>query len=356
MKSVIFGIKEVMNLTLYYYNPDLKKRIPICHIDYAQATGLEHSANRTEIRGGWGNSLLITFDDSKNNVMNLTLPLVDLRLLSAITGDKFEEELGILSLREVKTVQDGGTGTYIVLKREPLNNSLRVNEFVDEVEGKSFEVVDRGNKNPDTGKCSIVIEQDEVRLYFKKSDVPVDSQIVASYFYQSTEKVGTFRYQTSTSPGFISMDGVAKFRNKVTGKDELFNFTGYKCQFRPDYNITFSATDPTVLELQVDFLAYTEKETGISAYYKLVEYDTSIGEGTITVTNVGANNTITLKANEKFVIATKEENVELVSATSNNSKFTVSGLEITGVAPGTGKVILKKHGYKDKEITVTVTQ
>lgn len=41
MKSKIFDIKEVKNLTLYYFDPDLKKRIPLCHIDYAQETGLE---------------------------------------------------------------------------------------------------------------------------------------------------------------------------------------------------------------------------------------------------------------------------------------------------------------------------
>lgn len=352
----IYAIKEVMNVNVFEYHPDLTKRKPICYIDYAQATGLEHSANRTEIRGGWGNGLLITFDDTKSNIMNLTLPLVDMRLLGAITGDTFAKEMGILSLRETKLVQDGGTGTYIVLKREPLNGSLRVNELVNEIEGKSFEVVDRGNKNPDDGKCSIVIEQDEIRLYFKKSDMPTGSEAVVSYFYQLTSSQGTFRYEANTSPKFISLDGVAKFRNKVTGKDEIFNFIGYKCQFQQGYNITFSATDPTVLELQIDFLKYREKETGIEAYYKLVQYDEDFEEGTITVTNVGANNTITLKPNEKFVIATKEENVEVVSATSNNSKFTVSGKEITAVAQGTGKVIVKKHGYKDKELTVTVTQ
>lgn len=41
MKSTIFDIKEVKNLTLYYFDPDLKKSTPICHIDYAQTTGLE---------------------------------------------------------------------------------------------------------------------------------------------------------------------------------------------------------------------------------------------------------------------------------------------------------------------------
>lgn len=41
MKAKKFDSKKVKNLTLYHYNPALKKRRPIYHIDYAQGTGLE---------------------------------------------------------------------------------------------------------------------------------------------------------------------------------------------------------------------------------------------------------------------------------------------------------------------------
>lgn len=352
---MIYGIKEVMNLDIFKFNPDIKKAEPLAYIDYAQATGLEHSANRTEVRGGWGNALLVTFDDTKTASMTLTLPLVDMRLLTAITGDEYLEEQGVYKRRDVSLVKDGGTGHYIVLSREPLNDSLFVNILKDEVEGKSLEVIERGNTSPASDKCSIVIEQDEVRLYMNKADAPLDTEVVARYSYLTTSKLGTFSYQASTSPKPISMSGVAKFRNKVTGVDELFDFTGYKMQFRQDYNITFSATDVTTLELTVDFYLYRDKETNKEAYYKISKLDEENPEGTITLTNI-TGNTLNIKTAEKFTITTKEENVTVESATSNNSKFTVKGNEITGVAAGNGKITLKKWGYADKEITVTVTQ
>lgn len=352
---MIYGIKEVMNLDISLFNPDLKKAQPLAYVDYAQATGLEHSANRTEVRGGWGNALLVTFDDTKTASMTLTLPLVDMRLLTAITGDDYSKEQGVYKKRETAFVRDGGNANYIVLSREPLNNSLFVNILESEIEGKSLEEKERGDKNPDVGKCSIVVEQDEVRLYMNKTDAPLNTEIVARYSYLTTSKLGTFSYQASTSPKLISMSGVAKFRNKVTGVDEYFDFTGYKMQFRQDYNITFSATDVTTLELTVDFYLYKDPTTGKDAYYKLSELDTDMEQGEITVTNVN-NNSLSVKIGEKFKITTLEENVEINSPTANNTKFTIKDNEITGVATGTGKITLKKYGYADKEITVTVTQ
>lgn len=41
MKTKRFDSNEVMNLTLYYFDPVSKKRIPLRHIDYAQETGSE---------------------------------------------------------------------------------------------------------------------------------------------------------------------------------------------------------------------------------------------------------------------------------------------------------------------------
>lgn len=353
-----FGIKEVMDLTVCEYSVDPQLAKPFAVIDYAQVTGLEHASERIFIHGGRGNKKLLGFDHTKTTTLKLTLPLVDFKLLSKISGDDIQNKIAKMFKSETKMVLDGGASNYITLEKEPLDNTLFVNILSGyrELED-NLEVIERDNKNPDEGQCSIVIENGEIRLYLNKDTCPRGSEVRVHYTHESLAQTQKIIFSADKFPKFITLKGDTLFRNQVTTVDEVYNFIGYKGQFQTNFTLNMSATDPTVLELTVDLYAHKDKETQEELYYEFVKEEIDDVLGELTFTNVPSPvNGINLTAGGgNYIIGVQQENVVIHSDKANDQFFTVDGLTIKPVADGTGKITLKKFGYEDVEITVTVT-
>lgn len=353
-----YGIKEVMDLTICEYATNYEVAKPIVVVDYAQVTGLEHAAERVFIYGGRGNKKLLGFDHTKTVTLKLTLPLVDFKLLSKISGDDIKNKISKLFKAETKMVLDGGASNYITLSKEPLDNTLFVNVLSGyrELED-NLTVVDRGNKSPNENECSVVVEKDgEIRLYLNKITCPVGSEIRAHYTHETRKETQKIVFSADKFPKFVTIKGETLFKNQVTTVDEIYNFIAYKGQIQTNFTLNMSASDPTTLELTVDLYAHKIKETQEELYYEFIKEEEDDILGELTFTNLVPEDGINVKVGEgNFIIGTQQENVIIISPSENNTYFTVSDKTITPVQAGSGKITLKKIGYKDVEITVTVT-
>lgn len=251
-----FGIKEVLDLVIR----DFATQKPFAFIDYAQASGNEVTSEQTEIRGGRGNALLMTFDHSKTTTMTLTLPLVDLGILALLAGSDLEEATGNMIKTEKKTVQNG----KVFVNKTPVGTDIAVHEVVS---GYGFGEQITGVTN--TGR------EIEVGSAYDGQEVFIT--------YQHEIPANSKKIQLSSGrfPKTISMTGygVVRDREDMTDKPVLVEVH----QARPQSNFSFemSSTDPTVLELTFDVLEFTD-ENGNKGYINYTFIDEP--EGTIDTT------------------------------------------------------------------------
>lgn len=352
-----FGIKEVMNLTICEYAVNSQLAKPFVVIDYAQVTGLEHSSDRIFINGGRGNKKLLGFDHSKSVTLKLTLPLVDFKLLSKITGDNIQNKIAKMFKAETKMVLSDNNGNYIPLEKEPLDNTLFANILSGYRELEDNLIVVPNTKTPQANECSVVVENGEARLYVNKDTCPYGSEIRVHYTHQSIKETQKIVFSADKFPKYVTLKGDTLFRNQVTTEDEVYNFIGYKCQFQGNFTLNMSATDPTVLELTVDLYAHKDKETQEEMYYEFIKEEMNDVLGNFTFTNVPnpVDSGITLAVGGgNYILGLVEENVLIIPEKNKENVFTVDKYTIKPVGVGSGKITLRKMNYEDTEILITV--
>ena len=353
-----YGIKEVMNFTICEYNKDPRKAKPLIRVDYAQVTSLNQSADRIDVHGGWGNPKLISFDHTKMSSGTFTLPLVDPKVVAMITGDGIKHQIAEIFKYEAHLVESGGKNNYIVLEKEPLDNALFVNVLNARELDTPLQVMPRNTDDLKEGECSIKIVGKEVRLYVNAQTCPLGTEISANYTYQSKKAIPIMRFSGEKFPKAVTIKGTAIFKDQVTDEEKFFSFIGYKCKFQTNFTFNMSATDPTVLELNVDFYAHKDRKDQEMVYWDFMpEEDDDSVVGNITFNNLpksakdgilklGHNKTLTLGIDQENVEITEKDNSDVVTIEKN--KITTKGTN--------GKALLtfSKYGYEKLTLQVVV--
>lgn len=353
-----YGIKEVMNFTICEYNKDPRKAKPLIRVDYAQVTSLNQSAERIDVHGGWGNPKLISFDHTKMSNGTFTLPLVDPKIVAMITGDGIKHKISEVFKYEAHLVESGGKNNYIVLEKEPLDKALFVNVLNAREFDTQLEVMPRNTDELQEGQCSIKIVNNEVRLYVNSTTCPLGTEVSANYTYQSKKAIPVMRFSGEKFPKAVTIKGTAIFKDQITDEEKFFSFIGYKCKFKTNFTFNMSATDPTVLELNVDFYAHKDRSNQEMVYWDFMpEEDNDDIVGNITFNNLpkdaedgilklGQNKTLTLGFDQENVEITKKDNSNVLEI--NRNKITTKG--------SNGKAILtfSKYGYEKLTLQVVV--
>lgn len=262
-----YGVKEVMDFTIANYHPEPLKREPILTVDYAQVTDVEQAGERIFIEGGRGNKRLLSFDHTKTTAINVTLPLVDIRMLSLISGDEVENKLKEVFKREVVYVTDG----KVKLSKPAMAKSL----FLYKLEGNR----DLGERIVCAGLNS---EKKDIDL---AEDLDITQDLngteVVAYFHTEIKDAQTLRIDPTKFPKAISVYGDTLFRNQFTELDEVYNMVGHKGRIQPNYTLSMNATDVTTLELVIDLYAYKDQQTGQEVYLEYIKDETDEAEGEI---------------------------------------------------------------------------
>ena len=246
-----YGIKEVMDFVLTDYHPEPYKRKPLLYVDYAQITDIENAGERLDITGGRGNKRLLSFDHSKTTAINLTLPLVDLKMLSLISGDSIKEKIKEIFKREVYFVKEDAGETYIELKREPIVNSLYL--YIPEGTRDLGDQLKPAESAGTVGEKEYEVDDvNSKKIKLNATSNPAGSRVVVFYHSTTTTPVTTLSINPEKFPQAISFYGEGLWRDQVTEKDVIWDVVGHKGRIRPNYTLSMNATDATVLELVID--------------------------------------------------------------------------------------------------------
>ena len=270
-----YGVKEVMNFTLADYKPNALERTPILSVDYAQVTDIENGGERIDIQGGRGNKKLLSFDHSKTTAIKVTIPLVDFRMLSLISGDTVEEKIKNIFKREVLIAQEDDTtgDIFVDLKKEPIGASL----YVYKLEGNR----DLGTQlKPVALSGTIAVGEYELvtgtsglddRIIVDPTTIAKGEEVVVYYHTTTTAPVQTMQINPEKFSKAISLYGDTLFRNQFTEEDEVYNVVGHKGRIRPNYTLQMNATDVTVLELTIDLYSVKDQTTGEEMYLEYIK-------------------------------------------------------------------------------------
>lgn len=269
-----YGIKEVMNFTLANYHANPHKRRPLVWVDYAQVTAMNVGAERLEIDGGRGNGRLLTFDHSKKASFNLTLPLIDLKMLALISGDDVEQKIREIYKRDVLNIQEEDGKKFVELTREPVKNSIHLYNLDNcrDIGDKICPALTEESVMLEEGQYSID-EENPKKLWLHKDHDPKTGTMIAYYHYKTQKEVTTMRINPEKFPRDVSFYGEALWRNQCSGCDEVYHVIGHRGKLLPEYELTMAGTDSAVLELTLEMIAVNDPTDNTPVYIEYIKDD-----------------------------------------------------------------------------------
>lgn len=266
-----YGIKEVMNFTMTNYHRDPYKRRPIVYVDYAQITSMEIGAERHVINGGRGNGALLSFDHTKTARFNLTLPLVDLKMLALISGDKVEQKIREIYMRDELLIQEEKGEKYVKLTRKPVANSIHLYNLDNcrDFGQKICPALQEGSVQLEEGQF-IVDKDDPTKLILHEDHAPETDTMIAYYHYRTEDKVTSMRINPRNFPKAVSFYGDALWRDQCDECDEVYHVIGHKGKLLPNYELSMSGTDSAVLELTLEMYSVNDPTDNTPVYIEYI--------------------------------------------------------------------------------------
>nr|BDD47804.1 hypothetical protein 5 [Bacillaceae bacterium] len=247
-----FGIKEVLNGTIVDYST--KK--PIVYFDYATASSNENAAERLFLDGGQGNYRLMSFDHTKTSTFQLTLPMVDLKMLALLAGEDLATGASNVFKREELTITSGAA----TLASAPVDGTL----FIFELTG----LRDNGTEftkvaaTPAASQYTI----SGTTLGFNTADN--NKKIVAFYQYTSATTAQKISIKANKFPKAVTIYGDGLWQDQETETTKAVKVNVFKAKAQPNFTLTMSSTDATSLELTFDLFAVKDA----NGNYSYIDY------------------------------------------------------------------------------------
>lgn len=235
-----FGIKEVMSLTVTNYSTG----VPIAHIPYATETNVSTTSERLDLKGGVGNYSLTSWDHTKEMMLNINLPLVDLNLLGHLTGSGLTT--GATTAHDDSIFVTTGSTPTITLKAAPVSGTLKVYLMNSDYDISTEQTAG----TPASNVNEYSISDDTITL--NATTAPAGTKILAMYDYTTESTSSEVTILADQFTDFVRITGTGIWRNTVSGEDENVSFDFKKCKFKPNFNLTQSSTNATSLDLEAD--------------------------------------------------------------------------------------------------------
>lgn len=233
-----YGIKEVYNTSLLNFATSK----PFLFVDYATAAANENSAERTEIRGGMGNGLQMVFDHTKKGTFQLTVPMVDLKLLAHIGGEDMVTGATSIYKREELTITAGAA----TLANTPVGGDPIVFELL--------ALRDNGTEFTKVASAPAATQfsYSGAALTFNASDN--GKRVAVWYQYTTAATAKKISIKANKFPASVKIVGEGLWRDQETDTDKVVAFTVHKAKAQPNITLTTSASDTTTLEITFDML------------------------------------------------------------------------------------------------------
>ena len=254
MASILdkYGIKEVSDVTFYHIGANGKPDYPVLFLDTLKVSTIEQTGETSDARGGKGNSVLLSWDHSKELNVTLEDALFSPKSMAIMFGDG--------TVYKYATAEGDKTGN-----NEKGNYLMRTEEKVfytgDELpktfvhKGKVYNMLNPKYYTEDGAVFADTTGLKDGDRYFVTYDIAVDAQVI--------------EISANSFPSTYYIVGETFARPQNGSDDQFFQFIIPRAKVQSENTITMEADgDPSVFNLSLKVLRGDEGEM-----MKLVKYD-----------------------------------------------------------------------------------
>jgi hypothetical protein len=232
-----FGVKEVADCTFYDMNDN-----PVLFLDTLKLSNLSNDAERTYIRGGRSNAILMAFDYNRTATFEITDALLNPKSLAMQTGSEVVKSSTEIHKREVVSADAGGVLTF----SETPATRIRLFPSVDGyehtgsvIEAEPVDVI----VNPDGTASYTILNATEGEKY------------IAYYKFNSGEATERIIIKSDQFSGFYKIVGDTVVTNYETKQLESFQIVIHQAKINSAFELTLEAEgDPSVFEMSIDVM------------------------------------------------------------------------------------------------------
>lgn len=242
-----FGVKEVADVTFYDMND-----LPVLYLDTLKLTNLSNEAERTFIRGGRSNSILMAFDYNRTATFEIQDALLNPKTIALQSGVELVKTSQSIHKRESLTAQtitpSGGGATVTGIKfAETPTATVRVYESANGYDQDPTGVIT-------VAPASVLIDVDGDPYYVPAGAVVGDKYIVYYMFASGTE-TEMMTIKSDAFSGTYKIVGDTVVTNYETKELESFQIVIYQARINSAFEITMEAEgDPSVFDMTIDIM------------------------------------------------------------------------------------------------------
>lgn len=232
-----FGVKEVADVTFYDMNDN-----PVLFIDTLKMSNLSNDAERTYIRGGRSNAILMAFDYNRTATFEITDALLNPKSIAMQAGVEVSTASTDIHKREVLVANAGGAITF---SQTPSSNvKIMPSDDGYEHTGSMIEIA----------PADVVIAVDGTASYTIPNAVEGDKYI-AYYKYPSGDRTERMIIKSDQFSGFYKIVGDTVVTNYESKELESFQIVIPQAKINSAFELTLEAEgDPSVFEMSIDVM------------------------------------------------------------------------------------------------------
>lgn len=262
-----FGVKEVMNVTLY----DMASGDPVIFFDTLKTSSLEITSEKVYARGGRGNSKLITWEINKEGILNIEDALLSPKSMELLSGHKTSIGAQILQMRQ--TTEYDTTGEHPVDKGEfyPLTCSstgvikLAYAPTDDVTEIKIY--LDEDDCGEKVDMAGATLSGTTLTLGSNGTAAAGGKKVVAYYHFQTADTTESYLITADKFAGTYKLVGDTIVRNLKTGKDEPFQVVCPNLKWTSNLTLDMAAEgDPTPISFECEVMRAPDSPTMVQLY------------------------------------------------------------------------------------------
>ena len=250
-----YGVKEVAEII--FINLDTGK--PELFLDALKMSNLTNEGQTVFINGGQGSQRLLGWDFGRTSEMTMQDALLNPKAISVAMGTNLTVGVANVYNREVLTAVDNAAVIQVTLSETPILKGTPA-EDIDGV----YKTTDGYEHTTEILPASYSVAAKVITL---SAGVAAGEKVIVYYEYATAATAQTVTIDADKFSAYYKVIGTTVVRN-LNGTDEPFQIIIPKAKFKPGFNITLDAENPSVFDFGLDIFKAPNEQVMV----KMVKY------------------------------------------------------------------------------------